>query len=264
MNESTLTGDIRVHHNFYSPQLKNSRSIMIYLPPSYRQASSHRYPVLYMHDGQNLFDAKVSVAGIEWQIDETTQELIEKKKLREVIIVGIFNTEDRDKEYAPWVDAKCGGGLGVQYMNFVVETLKPFVDNTYRTLHDCSGIAGSSLGGLISLFGFAKYPHVFSFAGILSPALFWDNHRVFETIQHANFTNNHKLWLHIGTCEEYEIEGYENLDEECQTLLKLLESKGFKPEINLHFDRFEGGHHSEADWGNRVKLMMKFLLGIEH
>jgi len=92
---------------------------------------------------------------------------------------------------------------------------------TYRTLHDCSGIAGSSLGCLISLFGFAKYPHVFSFAGILSPALFWDDHRVFETIQNANFTNNHKLWLHIGTCEEYEIEGYQvlNLKSTCILIL---------------------------------------------
>jgi len=185
-----------------------------------------------------------------------------KKKLREVIIVGIFNTEDRDKEYAPWVDPNYGGGLGVQYMNFIIKTLKPFVDNTYRTLQDCSGIAGSSLGGLISLYGFAKFPEVFSFAGILSPALFWTDHKIFELIQSANFTNDHKLWLHIGTCEEHEIEGYENLDNECQTLLDLLQSKGFKPEINYRFDRFEGGHHSEADWGNRVKVMMQFLLGI--
>ncbi|MEA2710479.1 MAG: hypothetical protein QOF78_3080, partial [Phycisphaerales bacterium] len=133
--KSTRTGDIRVHEKFASKNLGNERRILVWLPPGYEQSASQRYDVLYMHDGQNVFDAATSFAG-EWKADETATLLIEQKKIRPIIIVAIENNNRRMDEYTFSRDDRRGaGGSGDKYTKFVAEEVKPFIDATYRTKH---------------------------------------------------------------------------------------------------------------------------------
>ncbi len=157
--------------DFYIPQLNRSRRIWIYLPPDY-QATSKHYPVLYLQDGQNLFDAFYSFAG-EWKIDESMNDLFHAGDYG-AIVVGIDNGGgERFDEYSPWYSPNYNaGGDGEAYISFLINTLKPYIDSTFRTLpgRDFTAIGGSSLGGLISMYAAAEHPDVFSKAGIFSPA----------------------------------------------------------------------------------------------
>lgn len=156
---------------FFIPQLNKHRQVWIYLPKGYAK-SKKKYPVIYMHDGQNLFHANPPRAD-EWAVDSVVDSLI-REGSKEMIIVGINHGEkDRLKEYNPW-DSQYGKGEGKEYVSFLVETLKPFIDSKYRTLKDAknTSIAGSSMGGLISMYAIAAHPRVFGSAGIFSPA-FW-------------------------------------------------------------------------------------------
>ncbi len=162
----TLTGDIRAQKNFHSNILNNDRDILVYLPPGYDAAKNRRYAVLYLHDGQNLFDGATSfIAGQEWQVDETAQRLIAAGKIEPLMIVGINNAgKDRNNEYAPVEDARYKmGGKADLYGRMLVEELKPFIDSRYRTRRDAehTGLGGSSLGGLVSIYLALKYPAVF-------------------------------------------------------------------------------------------------------
>ncbi|WP_316809028.1 alpha/beta hydrolase [Pedobacter agri] len=156
---------------FFIPQLNKHRQVWIYLPKGYAK-SKKKYPVIYMHDGQNLFHANPPRAD-EWAVDSVVDSLI-REGSKEMIVVGINHGEkDRLKEYNPW-DSQYGKGEGKEYVSFLVETLKPYIDSKYRTLKDPknTSIAGSSMGGLISMYAIARYPKVFGSAGIFSPA-FW-------------------------------------------------------------------------------------------
>jgi predicted alpha/beta superfamily hydrolase len=152
----TLTGDIQAHKNFHSNVLGNDRDVLVYLPPGYDASKGRRYSVLYMQDGQNLFDGATSfIPGQEWRVDETAQRLIGAGKIEPLIIVGIYNTKDRINEYTAAQDAKYEmGGKADLYGRMLVEELKPFIDGRYRTKKDAqhTGLAGSSLGGLVSLY----------------------------------------------------------------------------------------------------------------
>lgn len=169
----TAAGNVTIiDNNFFIPQLNRNRRIWLYLPPDYA-TSTKRYPVLYMHDGQNLFDVRTSFSG-EWQIDESLNELFRKGDYG-CIVVGIDNGgSTRLDEYSPWVNAQYGGGQGDEYTDFIVQTLKPYLDAHYRTQADRQGTAimGSSMGGLVSMYAFAERQDVFSKAGVFSPA-FW-------------------------------------------------------------------------------------------
>ena len=158
--------------DFYMPQLNRNRRIWLYLPPDYN-TSNKSYPVLYMHDAQNLFDNNTSFAG-EWGVDEALNTLHAQGDYG-CIVVGIDNGgQYRLDEYSPWVNANYGGGQGDEYIEFIANTLKPYIDDHYRTLEQrhSTGIMGSSMGGLISMYGFSERQDVFSRAGIFSPA-FW-------------------------------------------------------------------------------------------
>jgi predicted alpha/beta superfamily hydrolase len=161
----TAAGHLRVLHDVWSPQLKNARDLLVYLPPSYKHTGK-RYPTIYMHDGQNLFDEATSFAG-EWRVDETMDALE-----HEAIVVGIANISDqRIHEYSPFRMGWMGGGKGDLYLQFILETVKPLIDADFPTLPDRAhtGIIGSSMGGLISLYGYFRYPQAFGFVGALSP-----------------------------------------------------------------------------------------------
>src|SRR5437667_4273855 len=158
MPKHTLTGNIKRHRAFHSRVLGNRRDVLVFLPPGYRHFSSRRYPVLYLHDGQNIFDAATSFAGVEWGVDETAQRLIHRKLIEPLIIVAVANMgEDRVHEYAPTpgiIEAKGrrkkrSRGLARLYGRFLMEELKPFIDRNYRTRRGptFTGLGGSSLGG---------------------------------------------------------------------------------------------------------------------
>ncbi len=165
----TVQGTVLALPQLWSPHLQNARDILVYLPPSYETNPERRYPVLYMHDVQNLFDAHTSYAG-EWQVDETLEAL--SRAGLEAIVVGVFNAgEQRRIEYNPF-PSRFGPGKGEAYLRFLVETLKPLIDADFRTRPErpYTGLMGSSMGGLISLYGFFNFSDTFGLAGVMSPA----------------------------------------------------------------------------------------------
>jgi len=261
---STLTGDIRYHWAFHAPQLNNDRTLIVYLPPGYDEHADERYPVLYMHDGNNIFDAATSFAG-EWNADETAQRLIDAGKLPKLIIVGIYNTPERIAEYTPFRDTEHGGGKGDAYLAFVVETVKPFIDKTYRTQPDRAhtGIAGSSLGGLISLYAACKYPDVFGCAGVISPAaLTWADGAMLKYVREHKPGRPARLWTDIGTEEGRASPGETPPPvRDCRELVRVLEAAGLRPDADFHYEEVAGGQHSEVDWSRRFDRVLLFLFG---
>ncbi len=182
---------------FFIPQLNRSRRIWIYLPPDYKY-SKKRYPVLYMHDGQNLFDDATSYAG-EWGVDKYLDSIFKAGK-KEVIVVGIDNgLSKRMSEYNPYTFQQFGKGEGDQYVDFLVKTLKPFIDKHYKTMRgkNSTYIAGSSMGGLISLYAVLKYPSVFGGAGIFSPS-FWIASGIDQAVNSKAKNINSRLFFYAG------------------------------------------------------------------
>lgn len=168
----TVSPNVTIINNFFIPQLHSKRRIWVYLPPGYSKQKKH-FPVLYMHDGQNLFDDATSFAG-EWGVDEYLDSISALGK-KEVIVVGIDNgLSKRIDEYNPFTFQQFGKGGGDKYVDFLVHDLKPYIDKNYRTLPGKKNtfIAGSSLGGLITLYAVLKYPKIFGGAGIFSPSFF--------------------------------------------------------------------------------------------
>ena len=161
-----------------APQLQTSKKIWLYLPKNY-STSKKKYPVIYMHDAQNVFDAKTSFVG-EWNVDEKLDSLN-----AQVIVVGIENTDKRMEELTPYPHPKYGGGKADQYLDFIVTTLKPEIDKKYRTKTDAkhTSIMGSSLGGLASFYAILKYPNVFGNAGVFSPAFWFNRNRINEMLE---------------------------------------------------------------------------------
>src|SRR5256885_1898225 len=186
MPKHTLTGNIKRHRAFPSKVLGNRRDVLLYLPPGYRSFSRKRYPVLYLHDGQNVFDAATAFAGVEWGVDETAERLIQKKLIEPLIIVAVANTgEERIHEYAPTrgvIDARAkrkkrSRGVARVYGHFLINELKPFIDRKYRTKHEAAftGLGGSSLGGLATLAIGILYPQAFSRLIVMSPSIWRDD-----------------------------------------------------------------------------------------
>lgn len=251
----TYTGNIRLIKDFYSPELGNYRNIIIYLPPDY-ETSNERYPVLYMHDGQNIFDATTSFSGVEWGADETAEKLIKEGIIKPLIIVGIYNTGiTRIDEYTPWSDKRYGGGKGDLYANFIVNTLKPFIDNNFRTLpdRDNSAIAGSSLGGLISLYIGLKYNNIFSKIGVMSPAFWFADRQIVQFVLNQEVNEYTIIYMDVGTQEGSEPEIYVN---DARNMYKLLQKK---ENIEVLYIEDRGAIHSESAWAKRFPELLSVL-----
>jgi predicted alpha/beta superfamily hydrolase len=226
--------------DFFMPQLNRTRKIWIYFPPDY-ETSGIKYPVLYMHDGQNLFDVLTSFSG-EWEVDETLNSLAEQGK-RVPIVVGIDNGgNDRIAEYTPWSNPEYAGGDGDKYMQFIIKTLKPYIDEHYRTLTDRenTGIIGSSLGGLISHYGSLKYQETFSKAGLFSPS-YWYTDSVWTFTHDTGKNLNMRFFQLCGTNESAGMVG------EMKRMNDSLVSIGFGQE-NIFNKIVTGGQHNENLW----------------
>jgi predicted alpha/beta superfamily hydrolase len=237
--------------NFEMPQLGRTRRIWLYFPPGY-ETSGLNYPVLYMHDGQNLFDDSTSYAG-EWHIDETLNTL-SGEGFQVPIVVGIDNGGDyRIDEYTPWAHVLYGGGDGDLYMEFIVQTLKPFIDENYRTLpgREYTGIMGSSLGGLVSHFGALKYQDVFSKAGIFSPS-YWYSDSLWSFTREAGHQDVMRVYLMCGGAEG---QGTINDMTDMQDSLLAI---GF-PEDEISMTVIPGGQHNETLWSQDFGNAYKWL-----
>ena len=236
-------GKVTIVQKFESPQLHNSRALRIYLPPSYEENKAKRYPVLYMHDGQNLFDAKTAAYGVEWGIDETVNHLIATGAMDEVIVVGIDNTPDRIPEYTPCCDPKYGGGKLDAYEAFVVDTVKPYVDKTLRTLagKENTAIMGSSLGGIASVYIAQRHPEVFSKAGGVSSAFWWNKG---EMIARPPARVPVKFYIDAGTKND-------DIDDTSK-MRDAMVKQGYKLDADLYYYAAEGGSHNEKSWAARV------------
>lgn len=261
--QHTLTGDIRTHKGFHSRFLTPDRDIIVYLPPGYEQDKKKRYPVLYLHDGQNLFDGATSfIPGLEWRVDETAQTLIESKEIKPLIIVGIYNTgKDRIDEYTPTLDAKVKmGGKADLYGRMLVEELKPFIDSNYRTLRGPkeTGLGGSSLGALVSLYLGMKYSQVFGKLAVVSPSVWWDNRKIVRDVQALGKRPHTRIWMDIGTKEG---DTPADATKDTRTLRDALVAKGWKENADLKYFEAEGAEHNEQAWAERVGPMLKFLFG---
>lgn len=264
---NTLTGNFRVHRNFYSHAMDDTRTIMVYLPPGYTGEKA-RYPVLYIHDGQNVFDASTSYGGVEWEVDETAERLINAGKIEKLIIIGIYNDKDRADEYTPsYDDDEHSGGKAEYYADFIINELKPFIDKNYRTKKDArnTAVMGSSLGGLCSLYFGWKHNDVFSKIGVISPSLWWDDREILKEIEEdENFTGPEKIWLDVGTLEgnDPDNDGVTDMVENTRYLEELLVKKGYVLNENLFYLEAEGKVHNEAAWRDRVESILVALFGL--
>lgn len=230
--------------------LNRSRQIRIYLPPDYQSTSQH-YPVLYMHDGQNLFDDSTSYVG-EWGVDESLNQLAQEGEFR-LIVVGIDNgQEKRMNELSPWENKKFGEAEGEQYMKFIVNQIKPFIDNNYRTLsdRDNTAIMGSSMGGLISHYAIYKYPEVFSKAGIFSPS-YWYSIEVLSFTKENPVPEDTRLYLIIGEKEGGAVTEMEEMYDQ------ILDTGHPKDNIFKKVD--PNGEHNESSWRKQFIPAIKML-----
>jgi len=262
MPKHTLTGNIKRHRAFPSTILGNRRDVLVYLPRSYRRFSRQRYPVLYLQDGQNVFDAATAFAGIEWGVDETAERLIHKKLIEPLIIVAIAHMgEDRIHEYTPTrgvIDARAkrkkrSRGLARLYGHFLIDELKPYIDRKYRTKREpeFTGLGGSSLGGLVTLAIGILYPHAFNRLMVMSPSIWWDEFAIYRLVDSIAHKLPLKIWLDTGTAEP----GWEQARE----LRNRLVEKGWKLRDDFQYMEAQRADHSEAAWAARVEPALRFL-----
>jgi predicted alpha/beta superfamily hydrolase len=256
----SLTGDIRLLQAFHSVELGNCRDVLVYVPPAYEQNPRRRFPVLYLHDGQNLFDTSTSFAGTEWGVDETAERLVQDGRVRPLIIVAINHAGSRRAdEFAPTRDSHrhAGGGAGA-YARFVVQELKPFVDRTFRTQPDAAhtALGGSSLGGLVTLHIGLEHPAVFGALAVLSPSIWWDRRAVLARVEALPGRMPWRIWLDVGTAE-----GRDTV-RNARALKRVLQQKGWTPGADLHYLEALDAPHSESAWAERVAPMLEFLFPI--
>jgi enterochelin esterase-like enzyme len=239
--------------------LSDDRDVIVYVPPGYDEEPQRTYPVLYLHDGQNLFDGRTSfVPGRTWQVLEHADPAIAAGEVEPLVIVGIYNTGDRRlAEYTHEYNWQMGGGEAGAYGQLVTQELMPWIAREYRVRHDreSTGLGGSSLGGLVSLYLGLRYPAVFGKLAVLSPSVWWNHKSILGYLnEHSpQMWERPKIWLDVG-----DQEGQKTL-RDVEHLARRLKANGWKPGETLHFEKVEGGTHDEASWATRVRPMLKFL-----
>lgn len=264
-----MVGSIQRHTNITS-KFVTTRNVDVWIPPDYSE--NKRYPVIYMHDGQNIFEPISSIGGVAWEMDKAITRLVEAKKIPSVIVVGVWNSDIRWREYMPqkayesagfeknrksFVERAGGAPISDSYLKFLVEEVKPIVDTNYRTLPDRQNtyVMGSSMGGLISLYAISQYPDVFHGAGCLSTH--WSaglSELVDEMAEMLPDPKSHKLYFDYGT------KGLDENYEPFQTQMNEHLLKAGYDGSNWMTRKFEGADHNEAAWRARVEIPLSFLL----
>jgi predicted alpha/beta superfamily hydrolase len=258
---SPTAGDgatLRKHPAFQSEFLTEPRDLVVYVPPDYDTDHDRRYPVLYLHDGQNLFEgATAFVPGQDWHVRDTADQLIRSGVIEPLIIVGVYNTgEHRIDEYTPTRDRKQGaGGDAGLYGQMLTDELKPFIDREYRTLPDPTntGLGGSSLGGLVTLYLGVQHPNVFGKLAVLSPSVWWDNRYILRVIRALDAKPRLSIWLDIGTGEGGKTVG------DARELRDALVKAGWALGADLVYAEVPDAGHNEAAWAERVGPFLHYL-----
>jgi predicted alpha/beta superfamily hydrolase len=246
---------LEMHPDFHSQFLPDDRNLIVYLPPDYEKLE-RRYPVMYMHDGQNLFDPETSfVQGRTWQFGEHADQLIRAGEIEPLIVVGVYNTPKRLEEYTHARDKRMGGGDAQKYGQLLVEELKPQIDSLYRTLPDEANTAmgGSSLGGLVTLYLGLEHAATFGKLAVMSPSIWWNHKSILGYVNEYEGPPWPKMWLDVGDGEGRRVHADVDL------LYQRLQTNGWKPEVNIHYQLAVGGTHDEAAWAARVGDMLRFL-----
>ncbi|MFL6352028.1 MAG: alpha/beta hydrolase [Bryobacteraceae bacterium] len=254
----TLAGTVRLHNAFCSRFVKEPRDVIVYVPPDYNSERSRRYPVLYLHDGQNLFDPATAFNHNEWGVDKVADQLILDGEIEPLIIVGIYNSgSKRMSEYTHVSDYLGRGGLARNYGKMIASDLKPFIDREYRTLTDSvhTGLGGSSLGGLVTMYLGLRYPEVFGKLIVMSPSVWWANRDILKKVHRAKHKGSQKIWLDVGTCEGSDPQSCLRNVEDLRDALML---KGWRLGYDLEFLADEGAGHDEKAWGARIGQALKF------
>jgi enterochelin esterase-like enzyme len=245
------------HQQFPSRFLRNKRDLIVYLPPGYDAHLQRAFPVLYLHDGQNLFDGTTSfVPGMDWHVGQTADDCINNGRVEPLIIVGIYNAgKQRLGEYTPTRMPRLGGGRANRYGTFLLEEVRPFVNKHYRVQQaaENTGIGGSSLGGLVSLYLGLKQPEIFGKIVALSPSVWWNERVILRFAATAPVQPLPRIWLDIGTREGPRIV------DDVERFRDILIHKGWQPGSTLHYERVEGAEHNEAAWSRRVDPFLQFL-----
>ena len=250
---------LRLHREFPSIYLPDKRDLIVYLPPGYDPHAERSYPVLYLHDGQNLFDGRTSfIPGRTWELREQADAAIEAGEVEPLVIVGIYNTGDRRiAEYTHERDWRMGGGEAASYGKLLTRELMPWIADQYRvqTERESTGLGGSSLGGLVTLYLGLRQAQFFGRLAVMSPSVWWNNKSILGYLnEHApQLWERPRLWLDVG-----DREGKRALAD-AESLNRRLKANGWKPSETLHFERIHGGTHDEAAWARRVPAMLRFL-----
>jgi predicted alpha/beta superfamily hydrolase len=250
-------GMIRKIERFRSKLLRNERDILIYLPPGYDEKRARPYAVFYLQDGQNLFDPATSfIPGKYWHVGETADYFIGNGAVEPLIIVGIYNIgKKRIREYTPTRSGRLGGGNAERYVRMIMEELRPVVESQYRVTKEAAhtGIGGSSLGGLLSLYAGLSYPNVFGRIAAMSPSVWWDRGWVTRFAGKVKVERRSRVWLDTGTREA------PRMVPRMEQFRDALKARGWDEGRELHFEITEGAEHNEEAWAARVGPMLQFL-----
>ncbi len=245
------------HERFPSRHLRNQRDLIVYLPPGYDAQPQRQFPILYLHDGQNLFDGATSfIPGMDWHVGQTADQCIYEGRVEPLIIVGIYNAgKQRLGEYTPTRAPRLGGGSANRYSKFLLDEVRPFLNSQYRIQQGAenTGIGGSSLGGLVSLYLGLRQPKIYGKIAALSPSVWWNQRVILRFAEAAPAQPLPRIWLDIGTHEGPRIV------DDVERFRDVLIGKGWQLDRNLHYQRVEGAEHNEAAWAQRVGPFLQFL-----
>jgi predicted alpha/beta superfamily hydrolase len=256
-----LTGNIELLENVASAHVK-ARNVIVWLPPDYKdEGNTKTYPVLYMHDGQNLMDASTGFNG-EWGVDEVAQQLVLAGQVEPLIIVGVYNSgTERALDYTQVQEPSrpdVPGGKADLYGRFLVEELKPLIDGKYRTKPEAqyTGMAGSSLGGLVTMYLGMTKASTFTRLGVISPSVWWGNRDIVTRVNNLQSKMPSRIWLDIGTEESL---NSEETVADTRMLRDALVAKGWVLDADLKYLEVQGGKHTEVDWNARFGDILKYL-----
>ncbi|TAK28017.1 MAG: alpha/beta hydrolase [Myxococcaceae bacterium] len=246
---------------FHSTVLNNDRGLWLYFPPSYDENPTARFPVVYMHDGQNLFNPATAFGGNPWYAQDALNHGAEIGSIREAILVGIENTPDRIDEYTPSRDAgRMAGGRGALYLRMLIEEVKPLIDRSYRTRPGAADtvLLGSSLGGLISAWAGVHHAQVFGNIGAMSPSTWWDDRMLLREVAMLRGLEARPRRIYVDSGD-----GGESGDDVANTamLAEAIRAAGYRDEIDLRYVVQRGAVHNEVYWAQRLPGALAFLLG---